>query len=161
MKYLRIRNWDRYQHYKADSNRRVVWVKLYTAMLRDVELRRLDLSTRFLYTQLLLLAAEYNNSIPNDAKEIGYAINMPPKQVQQGIDKLLQGKWICGFDRKHSASTMLEQKRREEKRKEKEENRPESSVENRFCPRCGVGFLTLERLGEHLADVHHHDMDAA
>lgn len=161
MKYLKVRNWERYQHYKADSNRRVVWVKLYTAMLRDVELRRLDLSTRFLYTQLLLLAAEYNNAIPNDVKEISYAINLPPKQVQQGIDKLVQGKWISGFDRKHSAITMLAKKREEEKRREKEKNATESSVENRFCPRCGVGFLTLERLGEHLANVHHIDEGAA
>ena len=29
------------------------------------------------------------------------------------------------------------------------------------CPECGVGFLTSERLGEHMSDVHHIDAGAA
>ncbi len=29
------------------------------------------------------------------------------------------------------------------------------------CPACGVGFLTQQRLGEHLSDVHHIDEGAA
>lgn len=162
MKYLKIRNWDKYQHYKSDkSQRRVVWVKLYTSMLRDTELRRLELSTRLLYDQLLLLAAEYENAIPNDFEEISYATKIPLALVEQGVADLMEGQWISGVERKPPASKMLASRYQadsstlaQSKRKSK---RKSDATPSAFCPVCDLGFLTNQRLSEHLSDVHHID----
>lgn len=104
MTYLRVRNWEQYQHYK---DRRPVWVKLYVSQLRDSELKRLPLSTRLLWDQLLLLAAEYENSIPNDSEEICAATRIPLEDVTNGIGLLLQGAWLKESRSKRRASRPL------------------------------------------------------
>lgn len=104
MSYLRIRNWQTYQHYK---NRRPVWVKLYVSQLRDHELKRLPISTRLLFDQLLLLAAEYENAIPKDFEELSSATRIPNEDVVDGVRLLVEGGWIQETSTKRRASSAL------------------------------------------------------
>lgn len=54
MNYLKIKNWEKYQHYK---NRSPVWIKSYTAKLRDFNYCQLTLAERGLLDGLQLLGA--------------------------------------------------------------------------------------------------------
>lgn len=90
-KYLEIRNWERFQHYR---NRRPVWIKFHVELLDDVELRRLPYATRLLWDQLLLLAARLDNLIPNDAEEIANMTRIDYQSVEEGVALLLQGAWL-------------------------------------------------------------------
>lgn len=90
--YLAITKFDKYQHYK---NRRPPWVKLYTKML-DINhpMNKLPVPTRYLFDRMLLLAANYDNAIPNDYELIARLLCMEPQECREGIDQLLQGRWI-------------------------------------------------------------------
>lgn len=104
-RYIRIVNWDRYQHYK---NRRPPWIKLYTELLHPFnKLNDLPVPTRYLFDRLLLLAAEYENAVPNDAELIGKVLRMEREDVTNGIESLAKGRWIQVSTRKHRASNRL------------------------------------------------------
>lgn len=74
---LRVRNWDRYQHYK---DRRPVWIKLYTSS-DDYAYSQLTLAERGLLHELWKLAGRTDNTIPYDAKWIARAA-----QISERID---------------------------------------------------------------------------
>ena len=61
--YLRVRNWEKFQHYK---DRRPVWIKLYVDILQDYELGTLSDSQLGQLVKLWILAAGCDNAIPND-----------------------------------------------------------------------------------------------
>jgi hypothetical protein len=90
-RYLEVRNWERFQHYR---DRKPIWIKFYVETLDDTELRRLPYATRLLWDQILLLAARFDNRIPNDPEEISYLTRIDLVSVQEGIAALLQGAWI-------------------------------------------------------------------
>lgn len=91
MSYLRVRNWERFQHYR---DRRPPWVKFYVELLDDSEIRALPLPTRFLLCQLLLLAARHDNAIANDFEAIANDLRMKPEDVREGLAKLLTMRWL-------------------------------------------------------------------
>lgn len=62
-KFLRIKEWAKYQHYK---DRNPPWVKLYREMLTSYTWTVLDDASRLLAIVCLLLAAETDNKIPLD-----------------------------------------------------------------------------------------------
>ncbi len=99
--YLSVRNWGRYQHYK---HRRPPWVKLYTDMLHDEELRGLSHTTRLLWVLLLLLSGEFANAIPNDSERIAAWTGIPAAACREGIETLLKGRWLSEKQTKRSAS---------------------------------------------------------
>jgi hypothetical protein len=78
-KFLRVRNFERLQHYKE---RAPVWIKLYVSILDDYHFQQLTDAERFHAVGLMLLASRLNNKLPNDAvwlqKKIGAteAINL-------------------------------------------------------------------------------------
>lgn len=102
MSYLAVTKLSTYQHYK---NRRPPWVKLYTTLL-DVNhpLNKLPVPTRYLFDRMLLLAANYDNAIPNDSELIAKLLRMDPEQCREGIEQLLQGRWIVERRTKRRAS---------------------------------------------------------
>jgi len=63
MEYLRIPNWEDYQHYK---DRAPPWIKLHNALLDDYEFCSLPDAAKFQVICLWLLASRLNNIIPAD-----------------------------------------------------------------------------------------------
>lgn len=76
MQYLRIKNYDQYQHYK---DRNPPWIKLYRCILNDYELRSVPIPSRLAYIYLLIIASETDNRIPNDynflSQRFGFEVN--------------------------------------------------------------------------------------
>jgi hypothetical protein len=76
MQYLRIKNYEQYQHYK---DRNPPWIKLYRVIMNDYDLRQVPLSSRLAYIFCLIIASETDNRIPNDhvylAERFGFPID--------------------------------------------------------------------------------------
>lgn len=91
MTYLRVRNWERFQHYKK---RRPPWVKFYVELLDDPLVTRLPLATQLLLDRLLLVAAQTDNRIVMDARWIANKTHIPQRQVTDGLAQLLDIRFI-------------------------------------------------------------------
>lgn len=64
MKYLRVRNLDRYQHYKQ---RNPPWVKLHQTLLENYEFVMLPDAAKAHAICIVLLSSRMGNKLPNDA----------------------------------------------------------------------------------------------
>ena len=112
MEYLKVKNWDQFQHYK---DRNPPWIKLYHSLLDDYSYSCLQDDSKLLLISLYLLAAKTNNKIPNDLKwikgksEIRKTINLEPLLTSGFIS--IDSTMIAGCNQ----DAML---RREEKRRE-------------------------------------------
>jgi hypothetical protein len=102
--YLRIRNWEKFQHYK---DRRPIWIKYHVELLDDYELTTLDYVTQLLYDRLLLLAARTDNNIPLDPGYVSRMVSIEVAQVAVGLDKLLEQGFLVLAERKRSASKVI------------------------------------------------------
>lgn len=92
MSYIAITKFSQHQHYK---NRRPPWVKFYVSLLDPHHpINALPIATRYLFDRLLLLAANYDNAIPNDFELIARLLRMPPRACREGLAELEQGRWI-------------------------------------------------------------------
>lgn len=60
---LRVRNWEKFQHYK---DRNPPWVKLYTAWPDDYEWSSWSDASKLLAVCIVMLAGRVGNRIPND-----------------------------------------------------------------------------------------------
>ena len=67
MTYLKIKNWEKYQHYK---DRNPPWIKLYHSLLDDYLYGCLQDDSKLLLLSLWLLASRTDNRIPNDPEWI-------------------------------------------------------------------------------------------
>ena len=63
MEYIKIRNWEKYQHY---SQRHPPWIKLHNQILDDYEYCCLQDDSKLLLISLFLLASKTENRIPAD-----------------------------------------------------------------------------------------------
>ena len=61
--FFSIRNWEKFQHY---THRNPPWIRLYRNILHQREYQKLSDTERSHLTGLFILAAEYENNIPND-----------------------------------------------------------------------------------------------
>lgn len=102
--YLRIRNWEKFQHYK---NRRPPWVRYHVETLDDYELLSLPYTTQLVYDRLLLLAARTDNNIPHDPDRIGGQTNIDATTVQEALEILLDAGFVNKAESKRSASKAL------------------------------------------------------
>jgi hypothetical protein len=84
--HLRVRNWERFQHYKK---RRPPWVKLYDELLDDEEMTAMPKEARLLFPLVLLVAARKNNRIPNDSRWLATELALPLADVRKGLGALL------------------------------------------------------------------------
>lgn len=76
MRYLKIKNWEKHQHYK---DREPTWIKLHRELLNDYQFSLLpDLSKAHLM-MIWLLASQTENKIPNDARWISQKIGATDK----------------------------------------------------------------------------------
>lgn len=86
MQYLRVKNWEEYQHYK---NRNPPWIKLHTKILNDRAFTALSQSSRGVLMQLWILASENEGIIPFDLEEIKFRLRdggIKLEQIKQLID---------------------------------------------------------------------------
>ena len=99
MEYLRVRNFEKFQHYK---HRNPPWIRLYRTLLSDRNFYKLDACLKFQIIGMFLLASECDNKILSDAEWIQSKI----QSVEQ-VD--LQALLATGFieERKQRASRML------------------------------------------------------
>ena len=67
MEYLKIKNWEKYQHY---SKRNPPWIKLHNKLFDNYEYGRLQNDSKLLLISLYLLASKCDNCIPNDVEWI-------------------------------------------------------------------------------------------
>lgn len=73
MNFVRVRNWDRFQHYK---DRAPPWIKLYMSLLDDYEFTCLQDASKLLLYSMFLLAGRTHNKIPADPRWIQRAASL-------------------------------------------------------------------------------------
>lgn len=131
--YLRVVNWEIYQHYK---DRTPPWIKLHNSLLEDPGIAALPDATKAHLFGLWLLASRLNNRIPADPAFIAKRIN-----ATDTVD--LKAMMLMGFLESHpdsdeSASKALATCTAEKRREE--ESREETPL-----PPTGVGESDLVR----------------
>jgi hypothetical protein len=85
VRYLSVKNHERFQHYK---HRNPPWIKLYTELLDDYEFGRLADASKLLAILLWLLAAKQDNRIPYDQQWIERRLPITaPIDLQPLIDQ--------------------------------------------------------------------------
>ena len=72
MRYLVVKNWQAYQHYKK---RNPPWIKLHRAIVDDYHFAALKDKTKAHLMMIWIIAAGTEGRIPHDAKFIGARIN--------------------------------------------------------------------------------------
>ena len=122
MSYLRVTNWDQHQHYK---NRKPPWIKFYVALLDPQHpINKLPIPTRYLFDRMLLLAAEWDNSIPNSPELIAKLCGMQARACHESLEQLKKGRWIKETSTKRRASKKASSDAPPELEKELEKETP-------------------------------------
>lgn len=114
--FLSVTNWHEYQHYR---DRTPIWVKFYVEILHDEKLKKLPIPTRLLWDQMLLLAATFQNSVPNSPELIAELTGIPPETCREAIQDLLQGRWLREKTTRRAASKPVKAQKRERVEREK------------------------------------------
>jgi len=117
--YLRIRNLEKYQHYK---DRRPTWVKLYQDVLEDLAFTRLQDASKAHAMLLILIASRYDNKFPNDAQWLARAVHATEPV---DVEALLSAGWLETWDASKVASKGVQKRKRSAmpKRTEKRDSR--------------------------------------
>jgi hypothetical protein len=102
--YLRIRNWERFQHYK---DRRPPWVKYHVELLDDYELLHLPVESQLVFDRLLLLAAMTDNNVPHDPNWIAGKTNLERDVVQNAVVTLIDAGFLSVAESKRAASKVI------------------------------------------------------
>ena len=87
MRYLRIRNWSEFQHYK---DRDPPWIKLHRTLLADYEFSRLQDASKAHLMLIWLFASQANGRIPDDPEFLRDKLSLkrPPDLksfIEQGL----------------------------------------------------------------------------
>lgn len=129
--YIRIRNWEKFQHYK---DRSPPWIKLHRSILRDYEFSRLSDASKLLAFCLMPIAAEQNNRIPCDVEWLKRETGIKGKIQLEPLQAI-------GFiDVEHNASDSLLGRKQDampetEKRRDREETeKRRGDGASRRCP---------------------------
>ena len=117
MKFFRIKNWDRFQHY---DKRNPPWIKVYNELLEDYEFNSMKESTQLNLIKIWLLASRSNNKIPYSEEWIKGRIN---GKSRVDLEELERFDFIeateSDEDCEQDASTLLDQRQRERQRERK------------------------------------------
>lgn len=65
MKYIRVVNWEKFQHYK---HRNPPWIRLYNSLLEKPEFELMPDASKFHFIAITLLASQCDNEMPLDLK---------------------------------------------------------------------------------------------
>lgn len=92
---MRIRNWDKFQHYKrmhSKYKKQMTWLKLYGGdILNDMEWYQLSDTNKAIYIELLCLASQHEGNLP-DINKISFRLRRPVEQVNTAMQELAH--WI-------------------------------------------------------------------
>lgn len=117
MEYLKIKNWEEYQHYK---DRCPPWIKLHVKILNDMDFVALSCASRGLLMQLWILASEHDGNIQNDLEFIKFRLRDTAIK-QENINSLIQKGFLISCKQVLAdASECSPEKRREETETETE-----------------------------------------
>lgn len=127
MRYIRVTNWDRYQHYKV---RKPVWVKLYLSFFDSFAISELPDSTKAHAIGLLILAGRTQNRIPFDSKWIRNRISASARTID--FTRLFASGFIefCKQD-----AIPNQEPRTKKPREEEKENTKRNAPRNHRLPR--------------------------
>jgi len=81
---MRIKNWNKFQHFK---DRKPPWVKLYRDLLDDIDWHELDAQASKVLVMLWLIASEEDGNIPT-TKTLAFRLRMSEKQTNDCLNKL-------------------------------------------------------------------------
>lgn len=80
MQYLKVKNWERFQHYKSAQPDSVpVWIKLHRSLLADYEFQTLPDVAKGHLMMIWLFASQAHGRIPNNPKWVGEKIGANSK----------------------------------------------------------------------------------
>lgn len=146
--YLRVRNWERFQHYK---DRRPPWIKYHVELLDDYELTHMDYESQLVYDRLLLLAARTDNNIPNDPEHIARHISVKSEVVNAAIENLLLAGFLTIATRKRAASKAIAG-RKQDADSETEQNRETESESTETETETDAASAVVRQFGLSLSD---------
>lgn len=119
---MRIKNWDRFQHFK---DRKPIWIKLYRDLLDDLNWHNLDPKLAKALVMIWLIASEDCGQLP-EIKSLAFRLRMSEKDTKDVVTRL--SAWLEQDDIDGISSVYqddMPEKRREETDKEKEIEAPE------------------------------------
>lgn len=92
MRFLQVRNWDKYQHYK---DRSPPWIKFYAELLDDLDFALMQDAIKWHVLGIWLLASRINNRIPYNAAWVGGRINATEPV---DLDLLVSARFLEPYD---------------------------------------------------------------
>jgi hypothetical protein len=133
MKFLRIREWGRLQHYK---HRSPPWIKLHRDFLRSPAWVIGDDSSRTLAIACMMLASETDNRIPYDAKYVQRAacLNNEPdfaQLIETGFIELVDASNALADCKQEASDSHTNATSERETETETEQSKSESESESR------------------------------
>lgn len=120
--YLKIRNWDKYQHYK---DRNPPWVKLHSDILENYEFHQLSDSDRYHAIAIMLLASRTSNKIPYDNKWVASKISSTTKV---DLDRLISVEFLTWYDLDSRVLASGEQDATQRQRQRQSRDREEKDI---------------------------------
>lgn len=85
MRYLRVKNWEKHQHYK---DRNPPWIKLHREVLDDYDMSCLQDASKLHLILIWLLSSQLDNRIPDDSTWVAKKIGATQKvNLNELIDK--------------------------------------------------------------------------
>lgn len=128
MHYFRLRNWDRYQHYK---DRAPPWIKLHFEILSSQDWVMLSDQSKLLAIACMLIASRHNGKIPDSpeyVKRVAYLDHMPNFKplIDSGFLEIMIADDInC---KQEQANDTPEERRGETEKRREEKRRGETEV---------------------------------
>jgi hypothetical protein len=159
----RIKDWEKFQHYKtgAHANKPPEWIKLYPKLLNDIEFHKLSGDDAKTLMMLWMLASENGGTLPSFEK-IAFRLRLPEKQIKSVLSRLPH--WVEGASRDclepvYTPSSPEEEENKNKKEKESGANAPSrkhqipkdwAPSENHFsqAARLGFGARDVEGMAE-------------
>lgn len=110
MEYLKVKNWTKFQHYKA---RNPPWIKLYRSMLADYEFCALSDTSKCHLMLIWLEAANRDGAVPHDANFLRRRLSL---KSNPDLNTLINSGWLIKTLAPYASTTS--EKNRIEKRRE-------------------------------------------
>ena len=128
---MRIRNWDKFQHYKpmhSKYKKQMTWLKLYGGdILNDIDWFKLSDTNKAIYIELLCLASQNHGNLP-PIETIAFRLRRPEASIEKAF-KDLSG-WIENGI--YSVYTMPIPEEEKEEEKNKKSIQYDYSLFNKF-----------------------------
>lgn len=121
-KYLQVKDWGNFQHYK---DRSPAWIKLHKNLLDDFEFQCLPLASRALAPMLWLIASESQEGIIEyNIKKLSFRLRVSEQEMESALEPLLSGGFLeCYQGASSPLAEVYSNGSLEKRREEKEERR--------------------------------------